>query len=126
MRFAIFPILGPLLAALTFIVFSGSAFEPDLPNRIARAIPFIYVIGIIPALLTLVVDWLLRNVSWRPLYTGVAGYVLSYTLLLPPLELKSSDTKGLLLFGVGGLVAGAICSWLSSATSRMMNRQGAA
>jgi hypothetical protein len=112
MRFVIFPVLGPVLAALVV-----AAMNLDLSGFV-HALPFIYVIGIGPAILTLLVDWLLRNMVWRPLYTGIAGYILSYTLFLPPLELKSSDTKGLLLFGVGGLLAGAFCSWLSSMMSR--------
>ena len=116
MRFVIFPVTGPVLAALVIAAISGDF------SGFVQAISFIYVIGIIPALLTLAVDWLLRNVSWRPLYTGIAGYVMTYTLFLPPLELKSSDTKGLLLLGVGGLVAGAFCSWLSSVISKMFNQ----
>ena len=117
MRFVIFPVMGPVLAALVITAISGDF------SGFAQAISFIYVIGIIPALLTLAVDWLLRKVSWRPLYTGIAGYVMSYTLFLPPLELKSSDTKGLLLFGIGGLVAGTFCSWLSSVISKMLNQE---
>jgi hypothetical protein len=115
MRFVIFPVMGPVLAALVLSAMSGDF------SGFVQAISFVYLIGIIPALLTLAIDWLLRKVSWRPLYTGIAGYVMTYTLLLPPLELKSSDTKGLLLFGVGGMVAGAFCSWLSSVISKMLN-----
>jgi hypothetical protein len=113
MRFMIFPVLGPLFGFMTLTVITGSAFDEGLLSRITYAIPFVYVLGIVPALLTCFVDWLLRKVSWRPLYTGIAGYVMTYVLFLPPFEFKSSATKGLLLFGIGGAVAGAFCSWLS-------------
>jgi hypothetical protein len=93
--------------------------------RFLNAVQFIYVIGTIPALLTLAVDWLLRKVSWRALYTGIAGYIVSYTLFLPPFEFKPSDMKGFLLFGVGGCLAGAACSWLSSVTSNMLSESKA-
>ena len=78
-------------------------------------LPLAYMLTILPALLTAVVDDGLarKNVRFRMLWTALAGYVTIFVPLLPSVLTRSVHGPYLLLFGIIGAVPAAICSWLA-------------
>lgn len=83
-------------------------------------LPVAYMVVLLPAMLTAVVDNALaiRNVRYRILWTTLAGYLFIFAPLLAALLTGSIHGPYLLLFGIIGAVPAAICSWLAG-------RQGA-
>jgi hypothetical protein len=82
-------------------------------------LPVAYVIVMVPALLTALVDDVLvrRNVRYRILWTALAGYMFIFAPLLTALLTGSVHGPYLLLLGIIGAVPAAICSWLSGSKS---------
>ena len=82
-------------------------------------LPAAYVIVLLPAMLTALVDDVLarRNVRYRILWTALSGYPFIFILLLVALLTGSVHGPYLLLFGIIGAVPGAICSWLAGSKS---------
>ena len=78
-------------------------------------LPAAYVIVLIPAMITALVDDVLarRNVRYRILWTALAGYVFIFAPLLAALLMGFVHGPYLMLFGIIGAVPGAICSWLA-------------
>ena len=120
-RFLIFGILFPPLAfVVTFWVMlqilNWSLGEPSTADfHQLILLPMAYVLAIVPALLTALVDDRLaeRNVRYRLLWTALAGYVLIFAPLLTALSMGFVHGPYLLLFGIIGAVPAAICSWLA-------------
>ena len=89
-RFIIFALAGPPLGMLVsiFIVIplvallDGTAFEPSFAQveTFLALVPFSYIIGIIPAVLTSLADWAVRDVRTplRILCVTAAGYVFEF------------------------------------------------
>ena len=84
-------------------------------------LPFVYILGVIPALLTGAVDFALarRRVPWRPLWTGLFGFMASFIPLGGALIGGFVHGLFILLFGFVGAVPAALCSWLSSLQLRL-------
>ncbi|MCG2668178.1 DUF5413 family protein [Bradyrhizobium sp. GCM10023182] len=82
-------------------------------------LPLAYMLALLPALLTAVVDDVLarRNIRYRILWTAFAGYVFIFTPLLAALLTGSIHGPHLFLFGIIGAVPAAICSWLTGRTT---------
>lgn len=78
-------------------------------------LPVAYMVALLPAMLTAVVDNALaiRNVRYRILWTALAGYLFIFVPLLAALLTGSIHGYYLLLFGIIGAVPAAICSWLA-------------
>jgi uncharacterized protein len=78
-------------------------------------LPAAYVIVLLPAMLTALVDNVLarRNVRYRILWTALAGYIFIFVPLLAALLTGTVRGPYLLLFGIIGAVPGAVCSWLA-------------
>ena len=78
-------------------------------------LPVAYVVVLLPAMLTAVVDDVLarRNVPYRILWTALAGYGFIFAPLLAALWMGLVHGPYLLLFGIIGAVPGATCSWLA-------------
>lgn len=123
-RFLVFAALFPLLA---FIVAFwgmlqilnwalGENSTADYHQLIL--LPVAYVIVLLPAMLTGLVDHALaqRKLRYRVLWTAFAGYLFIYLPLLVAL-LTGLHGPYLLLFGIIGAVPGAICSWLAGSNS---------
>lgn len=124
-RFLIFALLFP---PLTFVVAFwgmlqilnwalGEKSTADYHQLIL--LPVAYVVALLPAMLTALVDDVLasRSVRHRILWTTLAGY-LFFAPLLVALLTGSIHGPYLLLFGMIGAVPATICSWLAG-------RQGA-
>jgi hypothetical protein len=68
-----------------------------------------YVFGTVPASLFALIDWLLTK--WlTPFWRGLATGVVSALGLCGALAMVD---KSVAIFGLIGLVSGAVCSWLS-------------
>lgn len=78
-------------------------------------LPAAYVMGFVPALIAAGVDATLarRGVRWRPLWTGLAGFLVSFVPLLGALVYGALGSLIFLLWGLVGAVPGAVCSALS-------------
>ena len=78
-------------------------------------LPAAYVIVLLPAMLTALVDDVLarRSIRYRILWTAFAGYMFIFAPLLVALLSGSVRCPYLLLFGIIGAVPAAICSWLA-------------
>jgi hypothetical protein len=116
-RLLTFGLLGPTLGFLmTLAVIIG--FGMDLSNRTVLFVIFAYafVAGTVPAVLTGVADWYLATrmkFSRRVLVTAGAGYFLCTLVGLTLLNRRLS-IGAVLIFALFGMLAAAMCSWLSS------------
>jgi len=127
-RFIIFALAGPPLGVLVsiFIVIplvallDGTAFEPSSAQveTFLALVPFSYIVGIIPAVLTGLADWAVRDVRTplRILCVTAAGYVFGFLPFWWPLtgSAKKSDWA----YGLVGAFAGATCSWLTAISDK--------
>ncbi|CAN7532579.1 DUF5413 family protein [Bradyrhizobium sp. LjRoot220] len=79
-------------------------------------LPTIYLVGLIPALLTAGFDHVLakREMSYRIALTALFGYFVSYAPLVGAFRLAFMHDPGVLLLGIVGAVPAALCSWLST------------
>lgn len=118
-RIFVFPLLGPLLGMACFIVevwlFSGQV-QMHFPEAVwSLAMMFAYLFGLPPAIVTGIVDWLLKRV---PLWLRIAvafGVGFGATLVMAGLAFKSIEQifGGIVLAGLIGATPAVICSWLS-------------
>lgn len=111
-RLVVFALIFPFAAMLCLL-----ALFPDddmwvadmqiLPGMVWRS----YLVGIVPAFVTALVDWLLRrrNLS-RVLLTALSGYVLASGA---GLLMRDVSVFGALQFGFVGAVPAALCAGLS-------------
>ena len=114
-RFFIFLLLGPLLGywAGLIAVAPGTISPAFLWLATLLPLPYIYLVGAGPALLVSMLDASLerRAFRWRIAACAAAGAIGSYVVFLFGRNwMQGSD---ILLWGMSGLVAGAVCSWLS-------------
>ncbi len=119
-QLVIFAGLGPLLgAAATAIVVLPvlhllEGYEINTIDLIwpLKILWVVYIVGIIPALMTGLVDWRLRHVRFRIVLTVIAGALCSvpalWMFVLFPIWKKLP-----IIIVVGGIPAG-VCSWLAS------------
>jgi hypothetical protein len=116
-RFAIFAFLGPPLGFLVLCLMNGAIWNAGgglvLIFALVLLSPAIYSVGITPALICGAID---VSLEWLPRYQrliliGLAGYLLS---CLPIRGSKIPLTVEAVAYGLTGLVAAVICSWLTS------------
>ncbi len=131
-RFIIFALAGPPLGMLVsiFIVIplvallDGTAFELSFAQleTFLALVPFSYIIGIIPAVLTSLADWAVRDVRTplRIQCVTAAGYVFGFLPFWWPLT--GSVKKSEWAYGLAGAFAGATCSWLTAISTRQKRR----
>ena len=125
-RFFIFLLLGPLLGYWAGI---GAVTLPENSLLILAIItlpllPYIYLVGTGPALIVSMLDVSLerRAFRWRIAACAVAGAVGSYAVFLFGPWMRGTD---IILWGGSGLVAGAVCSWLSGKSGKAEQRPAA-
>jgi len=113
-RFFIFLLLGPLLGYLAGFI---AVTLPENSFLILLIItlpllPYVYLVGVGPALIVSMLDASLerRAFRWRIAACAIAGYAGSYAVFLFGPWMRGVD---IILWGISGLVAGAVCSWLS-------------
>ncbi|RXG87658.1 MULTISPECIES: hypothetical protein [Bradyrhizobium] len=111
-RFLVFVLIFPLiltliLSALSFYEDTSVADMQVMPGMIWRG----YLIGIVPALVTALVDWLLRRHHLsRILPTALSGYALAAGA---GLLMRDVSVFEALRFGFIGAVPAAMCSVFS-------------
>ena len=120
-RVLIFPLLGPPLGMLVFIAERVAAEMLAIGEADWRIglyfgvlLLFAYLIGIIPALLTCIVDWQLdlRRVPYRIGLTALFASVASYPFLENILSHKYSAGWSATM-ALTSMIPAAVCSWLS-------------
>src|ERR1700738_5087884 len=84
-RFLIFAALGPFLGFLVLIALVGG-FKSHAAESFAIVLPFAFVSGLVPALVTAALDkmiqiWGARSFQ-RYLLVGLTGYAAAYLLML--------------------------------------------
>jgi hypothetical protein len=110
-RFLIFFLLGPLIGAWTLLFLNpepvgalARAYEASV--GMVRGLPLAYMLGIMPALPTAGVDYLLRNYRWRLFYVAFVG------------SLSSVGFFPAWRFAIAGLIAAILCSYLTNRSSK--------
>jgi hypothetical protein len=84
--------------------------RPDIALGQLVILPVAYAIGALPAALAGAIDYVLAGRPWRPLWTGLAGYMLGFLPILGGLVMGFMHGPILLLFGLIGAVPALICS----------------
>lgn len=119
-RFAIFALLGPPLGFLILCFMSAPLWTGGVwTNGLALIFtlvlfgPTIYSVGLAPALTCGIIDVFLERlpIYQRLTMIGAAGYLLSY---LPIRGSKFPLTIDAFAYGLTGLIAAVVCSWLTS------------
>ena len=107
--------VGILLPALNLAL--GD--QPQWDWRQVVLMPLAYMLGLVPALITGVFDEALARgkVGWRPLWTGGFGFAMSFLPLATAILYGMVHGPFLLICGLVGALAGAICSWLAGPRS---------
>lgn len=84
--------------------------------RQVAMLPTIYLVGVIPALLTAWFDQVQakREMRYRIVLTALFGYVVSYVPLVGAFTLRFMHEPSVMLLGLIGAVPAAVCSWLAT------------
>jgi hypothetical protein len=117
MRFFIFMICGPLVAHCVTTSLLTPLSATDFVLRTLQNLHNIVLFGVIPAIPVWILDATLNRPSaWRAAWCAAAGWASSYLPLLALMAVFNfwPGWSGFLKWGLGGLVAGAVCSLLSS------------
>ena len=118
MQLIVFPLLGPLIGAVTFHILAWGWGEG--PQSLwPQAWEFLagYMLGSLPAFFTGICDALLSiklSRWWRIPLTACLGYVLSALMALLLYNPPYVSVNDVLLIGCFGPFPAAACSWLSS------------
>jgi hypothetical protein len=121
-RFAVFAIVGPLLAAATLflILLPVASVLEGVPIDISSLVVPAYGPAVLAALVVALFDWVasLIEVPSRPVAAAIVGWVLAFILLGDVLALP--DLPGwFAAIGLLGAIPGFVCSWL---TIRIVNK----
>lgn len=115
-RFAVFAIVGPLIAAATLFLMLlplAGLLEGDPVVISTPALPA-YSAAVLAALVVALFDWIasLIEVPYRPIGAAIVGWVLAFILLRGLLALP--DLPGwFIAIGLLGAIPGLICSWVT-------------
>jgi hypothetical protein len=107
----IFAVFGPSLGLLSFLVIGRGSAKDLSPDTSAIALLFVYLNGMVPALMTAAFDgYLDRKVAkgiskW--LLTGSFGYAAAYVNVLAPMLIYQPK------WGLVGAIPALICSAIS-------------
>jgi hypothetical protein len=115
-RFAVFAIIGPLIAAATLflILLPVAGFLEGVPVEISTPVVPAYSYAVLATLVVALFDWVasLIEVPFRPIGAGIVGWVLAFILLRGLLALP--DLPGwFVAIGLLGAIPGFICSWVT-------------
>lgn len=123
-RMLVFVLFGPLLGfvmafwvmlpLLTFAL--GDRPGASLGQLVI--LPAAYFLGALPAALAGAIDHLMAKRPWRPVWTGAAGYLLSFIPILGALLMGFLHGPFVLLFGLIGAVPALLCSVAVSVIER--------
>lgn len=122
-RALIFLLLGPPLGLITgmwgilplFNWTLGAGDETIIGPDQLVLLPAAYVMGFVPALIAAGVDAALakHGVPWRPVWTGLAGFLVSFVPLLGAIVYGFLSSPWFLLWGLIGAAPALVCSLLS-------------
>ena len=106
------PFLGFVMAFWVMLPLLSTALgeQPSAAFGQLVILPAAYAAGALPAALTGAIDHSLAGRSWRPLWTGLAGYMLGFGPILAALLMGFVHGPYLVLFGLIGAVPALICS----------------
>jgi len=115
-RFAVFAIVGPLIAAATLflILLPLAGLLEGEPVVISTPALPAYSAAVLAALVVALFDWIasLIEVPYRPIAAAIVGWVLAFILLRGLLALP--DLSGwFVAIGLLGAIPGLICSWVT-------------
>jgi hypothetical protein len=115
-RFAVFAIVGPLVAAATLflIILPIGGILEGVPVEISTPVLPAYSYAVLAALIVALFDWVasLIEVPFRPIGVAIVGWVLAFILLRGLLALP--DLPGwFVAIGLLGAIPGLICSWVT-------------
>lgn len=122
----IFSILGPPLGMATGLLGAMPMLCWWLGDRAMLdyhqivLLPLAYMIGGLPAIIVALFDWLLarHHAPWRIVWTALFAFCAAFVPLLPSILHRFIHGYPALLFGILGVVPGAICSYLSGRWER--------
>jgi hypothetical protein len=118
-RFLIFLGVGPIVGFFVMMIVSGGmrSISADAVFGFFLVLPFVFIIGLVPALIAAIVDLVLERGGvmsikrWATI--GVIGYLATYILVAPHyFEQNSIHSLDYRMGLIGGL-AGILCSWLA-------------
>lgn len=126
-RFLIYGLLGPALGCVTafgvMLPLLGLFLSDPAPKvsstliLIVLMLPFAYLHGIVPAMLSAAVDGLLESrrmaLAWRVPAMALCGFAFAFIPLLSSIAEGQLPGQGRLIFGFVGAVPAAICCFLS-------------
>ena len=115
-RFAVFAIVGPLVAAATLflILLPVAGVLEGVPVEISTPVLPVYSYAVLAALVVALFDWVasLIEVPSRAIAAAIVGWLLAFILLRGYLALP--DLPGwFVAIGMLGAIPGFICSWLT-------------
>ena len=115
-RFAVFAIVGPLLAAasLFLILLPLAGVLEGVPVEISTPVVPAYCYAVLAALVVALFDWVasLIEVPFRPIGAAIVSWLLAFILLRGVLALP--DLPGwFAAIGLLGALPGIICSWVT-------------
>jgi hypothetical protein len=115
-RFAVFAIVGPLIAAATLflILLPLAHFLEGEPVEISTPALPAYSAAVLAALMVALFDWIasLIEVPYRPIGAAIFGWVLAFILLRGLLALPHLP-GWFVAIGLLGAIPGLICSWVT-------------
>jgi hypothetical protein len=118
-RFLIFLGVGPIVGFFVMMIVSGAmrSISADAVFGVFLVLPFVFIIGLVPALIAAIVDLVLERggvMSIKRWVTiGVIGYLATYILVAPRyFEQNNIHSLDYRMGLIGGL-AGILCSWLA-------------
>jgi hypothetical protein len=119
-RPVLFIFLGPLLghAIASFIIFptalaaEGAAWTPKHLLLALITLPYAYIFGLVPALISCVMDYFLKHKPSHTVWTVIFGITFSLPMLLVFAPF-STPNNFVVAACIGGIPA-AVCSWLSN------------
>ena len=77
------------------------------------------MIGIIPAVVTCLIDWYLDvHVRYRPVFCALVGFAVTYPFTRNSLVHPTPGSFWPLVGGMIGVLPAALCSWLSGKRKR--------
>lgn len=123
-RLALFGLLGPLLGFVTgfwgllqiLTVAVGDAATFDVGQLVL--LPMVYVVGIVPALITGAVDHGVRHLKYGPLVTCLAGYALGFMPIGAAVAMGFFRGPYVWIFGLVGAIPALLCSLIARRIAR--------
>jgi hypothetical protein len=114
-RIAVFALLGPFAGYLVFIVLGGGFASHALEASVI-VLPFAFIAGLLPALVTAAIDRALERLGakrfQRYLLTAIAGYAAAYLLMIENIFEATPMVPFAASWGLVGGIPAILCSFI--------------